>query len=66
MSRYDAEKDESRHGAVNPGECLKMEKKYGWDLKRVEKTKRKILEYDCVFKGETEFPDSYYETNDED
>jgi hypothetical protein len=60
--RYDAENDESKHGAVSPDDCLKMRKKYGWDLKRIVKTNRKTLEYDCVFKGETEFPRPYHET----
>ncbi|NJL91215.1 MAG: hypothetical protein HC916_16610 [Coleofasciculaceae cyanobacterium SM2_1_6] len=64
--RYEPEKDESRHGAVIPQDCLKMEKKYGWSLKRIEKTRQEILEYDCIFKGETEFPNSYYENDNED
>lgn len=34
-----------------------MEKKYGWTLLRIEPTRDKTLKYNCVFEGETEFPD---------
>lgn len=50
------EKPESRHGATDPQRCRNMEKKYGWKLLRVEKTRDTILKFDCVFEGETEFP----------
>ena len=36
MPRYDAEKDESRHEAVNIEDCQKMAKKYRWELKAVK------------------------------
>ncbi len=64
--RYDAEKDESRHGATHPDDCFKMVKNQGWDLKRIEKTKTDLLEFDCVFKGKTEFPRDYHDTEKED
>jgi hypothetical protein len=64
--RYDQEKNESRHAAVDEGCCEEMERKYGWNLIRVEVTSDSILEVDCVFEGETEFPKSYYDTDQEE
>jgi hypothetical protein len=46
-----------------------MEDKYGWNLKRVEdlpETTNQVFEVDCVFKGKTEFPTSYHDTDRED
>ena len=54
--RYDEEKNESRHAAVDADRCEQMAYKYSWKLKRVELTGNQILEVDCVFEGETEFP----------
>ncbi|GAB4186095.1 MAG: hypothetical protein Fur006_25110 [Coleofasciculaceae cyanobacterium] len=53
------DKDEqttSRHSATDPQKCREMERKYGWKLLRIEQTKDRTLKFDCVFKGETEFP----------
>jgi hypothetical protein len=39
-----------------------MEKKYGWRLKRIKKTRDSILEVDCIFYGkQTSFEDERYE-----
>jgi hypothetical protein len=56
--RYDEERDETRHGAVDEEQCEEMEKKYNWDLKAVEQTEAEILAVDCVFDGYQEFPPS--------
>ncbi len=67
--RYDEEEDVSRHGAAGPADCLEMEEKYGWDLKRIEELPvrpNQVFEVDCVFEGKTEFPKSYYDTEKED
>ncbi len=67
--RYDEEENVSRHSAADADDCLEMEQKYGWDLKRVEdlpETPNQVFEVDCVFEGETEFPKSYYETDSEE
>jgi hypothetical protein len=66
--RYDEEENVSRHAAAEPSDCLKMEDKYGWKLKRIEElpeAKNKVFEVDCVFGGKTEFPESYYDTDKE-
>jgi len=64
--RYDPSSDESRHAATSRKDCEEMEKKYGWELKAVEKINVDVLKVDCVFEGNTEFPRSYYEANNED
>lgn len=61
--RYDEDEDVSRHAAVDEECCEEMERKYGWDLVRVEETSNPTLEVDCVFEGKTEFPKSYYDTD---
>jgi hypothetical protein len=40
-----------------------MVKKYGWQLLDIEDSGNPILEVDCVFKGKTEFPRPFNETN---
>lgn len=46
--------------------CEEMERKYGWELKRVEVTPEDpIFKVDCVFEGLTEFPQPYYDTDKE-
>jgi len=55
VSQANNEKPESRHGATDPDKCYQIERKYGWKLLRVEKTKDKTLKVNCVFQGETEF-----------
>lgn len=64
--RYDAERNESRHSAAKAGDCPKMAKKYGWELKDVEPLQGELLKADCVFEGDTEFPRPYQETETED
>ncbi|HBL13841.1 MAG TPA: hypothetical protein DD379_21080 [Cyanobacteria bacterium UBA11162] len=59
------EEDKSRHGAVSRKHCEDMEKKYGWKLIDVEPTGNSILKVNCVFKGKTEFPKSFYDTEEE-
>ena len=34
-----------------------MQEKYGWRLIRIEATGDEVLKWNCVFEGETEFPD---------
>ena len=45
----------SKHAVTHPKKCREIESRYGWKLLRVEPTKSKILKFDCVFKGETDF-----------
>ncbi len=59
--RSDRDKNISRHGAVNPDDCEHMEQKYGWKLTDIEETNDPILEVDCVFEGNVEFPKHYTE-----
>lgn len=56
-----AEQAESRHSATDPQKCREMEAKYGWELLRIERTGDKILKVECVFKGDTKFPDYHQE-----
>jgi hypothetical protein len=66
--RYDEEEDVSRHAGSDPKACLEMEERNGWELKRIEElpeTDNQVLEVDCVFEGQTEFPKSHYETDRE-
>ncbi|MBD2313301.1 hypothetical protein H6G20_16665 [Desertifilum sp. FACHB-1129] len=65
-ARYDEGENVSRHAAVDEGCCEEMERKYGWNLVRIEETNDPILEVDCVFAGQTEFPQSYYDTDREE
>ena len=46
----------SRHAVGERRQCYEMEAKYGWKLLRIEPTGDKILKYNCVFEGETDFP----------
>ncbi|AMW27571.1 MULTISPECIES: hypothetical protein [Arthrospira] len=64
--RYDEQENISRHAAVDEGCCEDMERKYGWNLVRIEVTSDPILEVDCVFLGKTEFPRPYNETDKEE
>ena len=54
--RYDAEKNESRHAAVDEAACRKMARLNQWELVEIDVTGDATLEADCVFKGKTEFP----------
>lgn len=51
-----SEENISRHAVTERRKCYEMQEKYGWKLLRIEPTGDKILKYDCVFEGETEFP----------
>jgi hypothetical protein len=66
MSRYDAKKDETRHGAVSEEDCYKMAERNRWPLVDIETTNQPILKKDCVFKGDRPFPSPYHETETED
>jgi hypothetical protein len=55
-SNANNEQPESRHSVTERRRCYEMEKKYGWTLLRIEPTRDKTLKYNCVFEGETEFP----------
>lgn len=57
----ESEKPESRHAATDPQKCRDMEKKYRWQLLRVERTGDSVLKVDCIFAGETEFPKHHSE-----
>lgn len=57
MSKPNDKQTTSRHGVTDPLKCTEMAKKYDWKLLRIETTKDKILKFDCVFEGETKFPD---------
>jgi|GEM_PF-393389 hypothetical protein len=62
--RYDEDENLSRHAAVNPDDCKEMEKKYGWELIKIEELPlsiNQVFEVDCVFLGKTEFPKSFYD-----
>lgn len=43
-----------------------MEEKYGWKLIEIEKLDGQIFKVDCVFQGQTEFPDWYKELEREE
>lgn len=67
--RYDEDENVSRHAAAEASDCLEMESKYGWELKRIEvlpETPNPVFEVDCVFEGKTEFPKSYQDTDKEE
>ena len=42
------EEEENRHSAASAKHCKNIEKKYGWELKRVEPTNNSILPVDCM------------------
>ncbi|MBD2326066.1 hypothetical protein [Alkalinema sp. FACHB-956] len=64
--RYDEDENVSRHAAAEKADCEEMAERYGWELVGVEETSDSVLEADCVFAGKTEFPKSYYDTDNED
>ncbi len=64
--RYDEEENKLRHAAADDDCCEEMAEKYVWQLVDVEKTGASILEVDCVFEGKTEFPKSFYDTDQEE
>ena len=56
----------SRHAAATPSDCEKMAKKYRWKLKGVERNGNNLLPVDCIFDGETTFPESFIEVDEDD
>ncbi|HBE16142.1 MAG TPA: hypothetical protein DDW51_00645 [Cyanobacteria bacterium UBA11367] len=56
--RYDEQKDETYHAAVDEKCCEDMSEKYGWKLKRIKDTNDSLLPKDCIFDGYCEFPPS--------
>lgn len=68
LPRYDEDSNESRHGAATRKDCEKMAKRQRWELKRIEgdENGKGVLKVDCVFEGYTEFPESFYEGDDND
>jgi hypothetical protein len=48
---------------VDDKHCKKMEQWNRCKLLGIEGTDREILEVDCVFKGKTEFPKSFYDSD---
>lgn len=63
MPRYNEDGNESRHAAVTRKDCEKMAKRQRWKLKRIEGDENAdgILNVDCIFEGYTEFPETFYE-----
>lgn len=59
------EENISKHTVTDPKKCREIADKYGWELLRVEPTKSKILKFDCVFQGETQFPSYQEDKKDE-
>ena len=56
--RYDEQKDETYHAALDEKCCEDMSEKHGWKLKRIKDTNNSFLRKDCVFDGYCEFPPS--------
>jgi|SanBayMetagenome_1026888.scaffolds.fasta_scaffold41120_2 hypothetical protein len=52
----------SKHAVTHPKKCREIADRYGWKLLRVETTKSKVLKFDCIFEGDTQFP-NYQEGN---
>ena len=64
----DENENVSRHTAAEASDCLEMDSKYGWELKRIEalpERPNQVFEVDCVLAGKTEFPNSYYDADKE-
>jgi hypothetical protein len=61
VSEFQDEK-ENRHAVTDSELCRKMARKYGWKLKRIERTGIRELPYECVFEGkQTSFEDTTYD-----
>jgi hypothetical protein len=65
MTRYDSDKDETRHAAATKEDCEDMGSKYGWPLKAMEITDTPILPVDCIFEGNCPFPKPWNETDND-
>lgn len=66
--RYNEDEDVSRHAAVSADDCKQMERKYSWELIAIEELPpsiNQVFEVDCVFRGKTEFPKTFYEKDEE-
>ena len=63
--RHNENENKSRHAAADDDCCDEMAEKYGWQLVDVEQTGDPILPVDCVFEGETEFPNYHEESENE-
>lgn len=50
------EENFSQHAVTERWRCYQMEDRYSWTLLRIEPTGDKILKWNCVFEGQTEFP----------
>jgi hypothetical protein len=63
----DDSEQENRHWASSEEDCKEMEKKYGWQLKKVEQNDDDSgVGVDCVFKGkQTSFWDMWGDHQDE-
>jgi hypothetical protein len=59
LPRYDRAKNESHHPAVDESTCEIMAQRQGWQLKRIDRNKNKILAADCVFHGNVDLPKSF-------
>jgi hypothetical protein len=63
----DDSEQENRHWASCEEDCKEMEKKYGWELKKIEQNDDSDLGVDCVFKGkQTSFWDMWGDHQDDD
>lgn len=47
----------SKHAVTEKWRCYQMQEKYGWRLIRIEATGDEVLKWNCVFEGDTPFPD---------
>ncbi|NER96276.1 MAG: hypothetical protein F6J86_20935 [Symploca sp. SIO1B1] len=54
--------EENIHSATDPNQCREMERKYGWRLKTIRRTRDPTLKVNCVFYGQqTSFEDKRYD-----
>jgi hypothetical protein len=56
--------DTSWHCVSERWRCYEIEKKYGWNLLKIEPTPDSLLKYKCIFEGQTRFP-NYLEDLDD-
>lgn len=63
--RYDEDENLSRHAAADEDCCEEMSERHGWNLVDIESTGNTELPVDCIFEGETEFPRSFNESDDD-
>lgn len=54
--------EQNVHSAVSRGDCIRMGKRNGWQLKDTRETGDPILAVDCIFEGkQTSFEDTTYD-----